>query len=63
MSYASPQVQEVVEAAVAAGEARIERRGDVVWYVDPLFGPDVPLSSLRYDPELGLYVQEDHEID
>lgn len=59
---ASPQAREVVAAALTSGEAHIAWRDGVAWYSDPEFGEDVPVSALAYDPELGLYVQEDFDV-
>lgn len=49
-----PRACEVLAEALASGAARIERRGDVDWYMDPEFGGDTPVPSLGYDDELGL---------
>lgn len=49
-----PEVREVVAEAIARGEAHLEERDSVVWYIDPGFGPEVPLDALSYDDELGM---------
>ncbi len=54
----SEPVREIVTAAIRAGEARLELRDGVVWYCDPLFGPDVPLERLAYDETLGLVADQ-----
>ena len=39
---------------LAQGVARIETRGGEDWWVDPEFGPDVPVAALGYDETLGM---------
>lgn len=51
---ADDRVREVVAEAIARGEAHVEEREGVWWYVDPHFGPDLPLAELGYDETLGL---------
>lgn len=48
------RIREVVTEAIGRGEAHLDERGDETWYVDPGFGPDVPLRLLGYDEDLGL---------
>lgn len=60
---ADDRVRAVVAEALAAGEAHIEERDGVAWYVDPLFGPDVPVGALAYSEEIGLYVRPTDEKD
>lgn len=48
------RIHEVVTEAIGRGEAHLDERDDETWYVDPGFGPDVPLRLLGYDEDLGL---------
>lgn len=49
-----PRVWEVMAEALGMGAARIAARGDEDWWVDPEFGPDVPVLQLGYDDTLGM---------
>ena len=55
-----PEVREVVAEAIARGEAHLEERGGVVCYIDPGFGPEVPLDALGYDDDLGMVDTREH---
>lgn len=40
--------------ALANGEAEIQIKAGADYWVDPQFGPDVPVLSLGYDETLGM---------
>ncbi|OWL98961.1 hypothetical protein CBQ26_00445 [Deinococcus indicus] len=51
---ADERIREVVAEAIGRGEAHLEERDGEAWYVDPGFGPDVPVRLLGYDEDLGM---------
>lgn len=54
--FADISVMMVITDTIRRGEAHIEIDPDGgVLYVDPMFGPPVPLESLRCDAEIGLH--------